>query len=184
MLGSQKILDLGCGNRKRAGAIGIDKNPATCADIVHDLNTFPYPFEESTFDAVYVDNVLEHLEDVIAVMEELHRITKPGGIVKVIVPYFRAKWAFIDPTHRHFFTIDSFSYFDPSHVHHKLYNYSKATFTVERIAFNEDITHNGILRLLVGPVKFLANAWPTAYETMLSHLFPLDTLSFYLKVIK
>ena len=179
-----KILDLGCGSRKRAGAVGIDRNPSSCADVIHDLDIFPYPFDGSTFDTVYADNVLEHLEDVIAVMEELHRITKAGGTVKVIVPYFRAKWAFIDPTHRHFFTIDSFSYFDPSHIHNKLYNYSKATFTVEKIVFNENVVYNGILRCFVGPVKAMANAWPWAYETFLSHLFPLDSLSFYLRVIK
>jgi len=43
----KKILDLGCGNRKKEGTIGIDINPNTNADIIHDPNTFPYPFEES-----------------------------------------------------------------------------------------------------------------------------------------
>ena len=40
------ILDLGCGNKKRDGTIGVDFNSRTKADIIHDLNIFPYPFED------------------------------------------------------------------------------------------------------------------------------------------
>ena len=29
-----------------------------------------------------------------------------------MVPYFRSVWAHIDPTHKHFFTVQSFIYFD------------------------------------------------------------------------
>ena len=53
------ILDLGCGNKKRPGAIGIDVNPRCDADVIHDLNAFPYPFAESAFDEIYADNVIE-----------------------------------------------------------------------------------------------------------------------------
>jgi len=175
-----KILDLGCGNRKRAGAIGIDFNPDSAADIIHDLNSFPYPFGDSGFDEIYADNVIEHLDDVLHVMEELYRISKPGGLVKIIVPYFRAKWAFIDPTHKHFFTVESFSYFDPGHIHNKLFNYSKACFKVERIVFNETVKRG----LLVSLMKKAANKWPGRYENYLSNLCPLDDLSFYLRTVK
>jgi SAM-dependent methyltransferase len=184
MTEKMKILDLGCGNRKRAGAVGIDINAGTDADVIHDLNKFPYPFADSTFDEIYVDNVLEHLQNIIKVMEELHRIGKAGCSVIVKAPYFRAKWAFIDPTHVHFFTIDSFSYFDPEHLHNRLFNYSKATFTVDKSIFNEHIIHQGIWNCFVTPVKLFANRWPQIYETCLSHLFPLDELTFYLKTIK
>src|SRR3546814_16055533 len=115
MNSGKKILDLGCGTRKRPGSVGMDINPATGADIIHDLEIFPYPFDDSTFDEIYVDNVLEHLDNVIATMEELHRITKPGGLVKIIVHYFRARWAYIDPTQRNFFTTESFAYRSEEH---------------------------------------------------------------------
>jgi len=175
-----KILDLGCGNRKRPGAIGVDCNPDTQADIVHSLDVYPYPFEASEFDEIYADNVLEHLNDVIKTMEELHRISKPGGLVKIIVPYFRAHWAYIDPTHKHFFTVDSFTYFDGAHVHSKLYNYSKARFRLEGLVFNEGVERALPARLMTK----LANAWPGRYERFLSHLFPLDCMSFYLRTEK
>ncbi len=175
-----EILDLGCGTRKRSGAIGVDSNPATHPDILHNLDQFPYPFADSRFDEVYLDNVLEHLENVISVVEELHRITKPGGMVKIIVPYFRSRWAFIDPTHKNFFTADSFSYFDPSHSHSKVYPYSIARFQIEKKIFNETI-RRGIFMTII---KTLANVWPWRYEKYLSHVLPLDDLSFYLRVIK
>ena len=177
----KKILDLGCGNQKIPGAVGIDINPETKADIIHDLNQFPYPFEESTFDEIYVDNVLEHLVDVMKVMEELHRISKPHGIIIIKVPYFRSRYASIDPTHKHFFTVESFTYFDPSHIHHTLYNYSRSLFKINRRCFNEDFHSENLLKKCI---TSLCNRHPEFYEHYFSHLLPLDELSFYLETIK
>lgn len=179
-----KSLDLGCGNKKQAGMVGIDINPSSKADVIHDLNRFPYPFDDSTFDEIFADNTIEHLKDLPRVMEELHRIARPGAILKIIVPYFRARWAFVDPTHRHFFTVDSFGYFDPSHPFNQLYGYSKATFRIEKIVFNEKIIEHGVSKLFRLFLKAFANRWPSRYEAYLSHLFPLDELTFYLKTVK
>ena len=179
-----KILDIGCGTRKRHGAIGIDSNPKVLPDILHDLNAAPYPFPDSTFDEIYADNVIEHLNDTVKVMEELHRIAKPGALLKIDVPYFRARWAFIDPTHKHFFTAESFSYFALDHIHNKLYPYSSKNFKVERIVFNEKIIGKGVLGCLGNFIKLFANRYPGIYEAYFSQFFPLDELTFYLKVIK
>jgi SAM-dependent methyltransferase len=172
-----KALDLGCGNKKRKGAIGIDFNSRTAADVIHDLNVFPYPLEDASFDEIYLDNTLEHLDDVIRVIEEVHRICKHGGLVKVIVPYFRSIWACIDPTHKHFFTVDSFAYFDPSNPICCRYTYSLARFKVEKVIFNESLRNRWLRKL----VSSFANKWPGRYEHYLSHLYPLDDISFYLR---
>ncbi len=171
------ILDLGCGKKKRDGAIGVDYSDRHGADFIHDLNLFPYPFESDTVDEVYLDNILEHLDDPMRVMKEVHRISKRGGLVKVIVPYFRSMWAFIDPTHKHFFTVDSFAYYDPRHVICQRYDYTDTRFFVERIVFNETIHARWLTRQMV--VK-LANKWPNRYESYLSHLYPLDDITYYL----
>ena len=175
-----KLLDLGCGNRKRLGATGVDTNPRSAADIFHDLNVFPYPFADSSFDEIFLDNVLEHLDDVIAVVEEIHRIAAPNGMVHVIVPYFRSRWAFIDPTHRHFFTVDSFSYFDPEHVICQRYSYTFARFSTERIVFNETIAAGKVTVAF----KWLANRWPQRYERFLGHIFPMDDITYHLRALK
>ena len=98
----------------------------------------------------------------------------------IMVPYFRGRFAFIDPTHRHFFTVDSMTYFDPNHDHSKLYPYTSAKFTTEEIRLNDGL-RNGLVRSTF--VRF-ANRLPGAYERWISHLFPLDQLTFTLRVIK
>jgi len=172
-----KILDLGCGKKKREGAIGVDFSDRHAADVIHDLNVFPYPFNDEEFDEVYLDNVLEHLDHPIRVMEEVNRLCKKKGMVKVIVPYFRSIWAFVDPTHKHFFTVDSFSYFDPRHPICQRYDYTLARFYVEGIFFNETLKN----RLLQKALIFIANKYPNKYEHYLSHLFPLDDITYYLR---
>ena len=178
MSNDQKVrIDLGCGKKKRAGSIGVDWSDQHDADVVHDLNVFPYPFESSICDEIYIDNTLEHLDDVVRVMEEIHRICKPGGFVKVIVPYFRSVWACVDPTHKHFFTVNSLAYFDPDHIFCQRYDYSSARFKQEKLVFNETLNNRWTKKLVLK----LANRWPSGYEYYLSHFYPLDDISFYLR---
>ena len=176
---NKKILDLGCGKKKRPGAIGIDYNKRTDADIIHDLNVFPYPIDDEAFDEIYVDNTLEHLDNVIGVMEEIHQICKKDGLIKIMVPYFRSVYACIDPTHKHFFTANSFAYFDPDNPICQRYPYSEARFHIDSIKFNEAL-ENGILKSII---KHFANRFPTQYEFKLSQFFPLDELTFTLQKI-
>ena len=116
-----------------------------------------------------MDNTLEHLQDIIAVMEELYRIVKPGGSVKIITPYFRSVWAIIDPTHLHYFTTNSFAYYDANHIICKRYQYTHARFNTIKIVFNEPIKSDPIKTLL----RSFANKWPWFYEYRLSHFSPL-----------
>ncbi len=108
-----KILDVGCGANKYEGAIGVDKNPLTNADVIHDLGVFPYPFEDNEFDLCVSNHVIEHVPDVISFVEELHRITKPGGMIKLVTPHYtNPDWA-ADPTHRNHLNSYSFISFIP-----------------------------------------------------------------------
>ncbi|UPT74515.1 MAG: class I SAM-dependent methyltransferase [Elusimicrobiota bacterium] len=173
-------LDLGCGRRKRQGWTGVDSNPAVGPDVLHSLDVFPYPFQDSSVDEIVMDNSLEHLDEQLAVMEELHRISKPGGLITLHVPYFRSHWAFNDQTHVRFFSVETFYHYDPAHPYNQLYPYLKARYTVESIRFNERI-NRGPIRTLT---KWLANRWPERYEDSLSHLIPLDELTFRLRVLK
>lgn len=172
-----KILDLGCGKKKRPGTIGVDYSDRHNADVIHDLNVFPYPFESGSIDQVYLDNVLEHLDRPMRVMEEVHRICKSGACVKVIVPYFRSAWAFIDPTHKTFYTVDSFAYYDPRHIICQRYDYTPARFFIEKVVFNETLQNRWTKNLMIK----LANKYPNRYEMYLSHLYPLDDITYYLK---
>ncbi|MEJ7617588.1 MAG: methyltransferase domain-containing protein [Pyrinomonadaceae bacterium] len=111
--GSRKILDVGCGTNKYPGAIGLDYNPRTDADVIHDLGVVPYPFPDNEFDEVISQHVVEHVPDVMAFMTELHRITKPGGVIKIATPHYsNPDWP-TDLTHRNHINSYSFHCFDP-----------------------------------------------------------------------
>jgi SAM-dependent methyltransferase len=171
-----KILDLGCGNKRRPGTIGVDFSERFQPDVIHDLNIFPYPFESKSIDKIYLDNVLEHLDNPLRVMEELFRITKNGDEVIIIVPYFRSRWAAIDMTHKTLFTVDSFAYFDPTNEICIRYDYTDARFAIKKRIFNEEVKSNFLKQFLVK----IANRFPNSYENILSHLVPLDDITFYL----
>jgi ubiquinone/menaquinone biosynthesis C-methylase UbiE len=112
------ILDLGCGNRKFPGAVGIDRHPSSRADVIHDLDMFPYPFADNEFDRVICSSVLEHLNDLSAVMEELWRITRNGARVEISGPSPSSRWLFSDPTHRRAFTSRTFEFFRPGSAYY------------------------------------------------------------------
>ena len=108
-----KILDVGCGNNKYKGAIGLDNNPRTAADVIHDLGSLPYPFADNEFDLVVSNHVVEHVPDVMAFVSELYRITKNGGHIRLLTPHYtNPDWA-TDPTHRNHFNSYSFNTFMP-----------------------------------------------------------------------
>src|SRR5205814_4829400 len=107
----RKVLDVGCGRAKFAGATGIDFAAAADADVRHDLNRFPYPLPEAAFDVILMRNVIEHLHDVVALMEEVHRVGRDGADVIVTTPHFSSLYSYQDPTHVRHLAYDSLEYF-------------------------------------------------------------------------
>jgi len=104
----KRVLDIGCGTNKVPGAVGMDINPRTAADVIHDLDDLPYPFADSEFDEVIGRHVIEHVRDPLAVMCELHRITRPHGIVKLVAPHWTNPDFATDLTHRNHLNSYSF----------------------------------------------------------------------------
>lgn len=104
-----KKLDIGCGKYKQEEAIGIDHSNLPEVDINHDLNVFPWPIKKSSFSEIYCYHVLEHVDDVIKVMQEIYRISENGAVVHIKVPHAScSKSLWIDPTHRRGFTTRTF----------------------------------------------------------------------------
>jgi hypothetical protein len=94
-------LNLGCGQHLKPGYVNVDKYGHP--DIYHDLETFPWPWEENTVDEIILNHVLEHLGESRAVyleiIQEIYRICTPGAIVHVAVPHPRSDDFINDPTH-------------------------------------------------------------------------------------
>src|SRR5207248_10574931 len=108
-------LNVGSGRRYDPAAVNVDVTPDTCPDVVHDLNNFPWPFPDNRFDEVEMRDVLEHLDNTVRVLEELHRVCRPGGWIDIVVPHFSSNGAFTHPTQKRFFALTTFDYFTDGH---------------------------------------------------------------------
>lgn len=180
---TEKILDLGCGNRKREGSVGLDRVALPNVDIVHDLERFPYPFPDSSFDRIILQHVIEHVENVVGLIEEIHRVGRPGAIVEIYTPHFTSSNSFNDPTHRHHFSLLTFDFFCGGTEHGYVH---KAQFklvdrNVEFWRFHDSIPF--VPYHLIGLRKF-AKSHPVFYERFLCFLFPLKEFSVFLSVVK
>lgn len=107
-------IDLACGDRKKEGFKGVDIVSLPGVDIVHDLNVYPWPFEDSSVDEINCEHFVEHLtgSEIIAFMEEVYRILKPGNKITIICPYYSSIRAMQDPTHKSFISENTFLYYN------------------------------------------------------------------------
>ena len=174
----KRILDVGCGAGKSPGAIGLDRRfrpelpRDRQMDMACDLSVLPWPLKDNSFDLVICSHVLEHLADTVAILEELNRITRPGGRVYIEVPHFTWVEAFRHYEHKHFFTLGSFDYFVKGNPH-----YRTDFRMVERHLFFDDFTN------CLG-IGLLANRFPRFYEKRLAFIFPGTSFYVLLEVEK
>ena len=82
------ILDLGCGANKKPGCVGVDCCAVEGVDVVHDLFTFPWPFEDGAAEAVKCSHFFEHVPAALrpAFMREIWRVLVPGGTAEIATP--------------------------------------------------------------------------------------------------
>lgn len=104
-----KKLNIGCGKDIRKGFVNLDFIKLDGIDVVWDLNKYPYPFENNTFDYVSAEHVMEHLDEPLKPLEELWRICKNKAIIHIIVPNYNSYLATIDLTHKHFYNYETYS---------------------------------------------------------------------------
>ena len=110
-------LNFGCGHQilndnKKVYWLNLEMYKDKGVNIVHDLDKYPYPFKDNTFDVVFANMVLEHLDSKIKPIEELWRIIKPNGIIFAIVPYYNSKGALTHIDHKQFFDEGTYKRFD------------------------------------------------------------------------
>ena len=109
-----KSLDLGCGENKVPNSIGLDNVQLPGVDIEHDLLNFPYPFENESIDKIYLRHVIEHftIENIKLILDECNRLLRKDALLLITVPHVFSISAFIDPTHRSYFTFGSVQFWD------------------------------------------------------------------------
>lgn len=84
-----KLLNAGCGTHYAQGWVNTDVwvSDTTKPDIKVTPGE-PYPFEDNTFDAIFLGHVLEHIDwkDVPPFMEDMSRIAKPNAPMLIVGP--------------------------------------------------------------------------------------------------
>lgn len=177
ILEGKKALDVGCGDRKLPGTVGIDRLALPAVDIVHDLNVFPWPVESATYDLVFANHYLEHVDDVLLTLAEVHRVLKSGGRLVVQVPYFRSVDAFGDPTHSHFFTSATLDYVCSGTTLAR-YEYTPFTFTKKGFWYAwPHVSSNPIVQIF----KKFIHRHTEFYDQYLSLLLPVECLTWELE---
>ena len=171
----RRVLNLGSGNRYVDTAVNLDRTIDTHPDVVHDLNQFPWPFANNHFTEVLAYDVIEHLDDFVATVNEIYRICRHEAVIRITVPHFSCANAFTDPTHRRFF-----GYFSMDYVtgENDLQFYTRVRFQKlsTRLLFQPSLVNKLVWRL--------ANRYPAAYESRWAWIFPAWYLHFELQVLK
>ena len=96
-----KVLDVGCGNGwilSKAGAYnlyGLDISHVNCRMTRHfselhrvvQADAQEIPLKDKSFDVVICTDLFEHVPDPASLMEEIHRVLRPGGVLLFGVPF-------------------------------------------------------------------------------------------------
>jgi SAM-dependent methyltransferase len=186
-----QVLDIGCGTAKTPGAIGIDSNPQTQADIIQNLDIYPWPLADNSFDRIVCSHIVEHVADFVRFVQEVHRVAKPGALIEIVTPHFSSRYAYTDPTHRRYLSLFSFDYFinhpafRPSLISRAFETQSPVPNFYSRVRFAKVRVFLRFARpfRLFG-FQWFANRFPFFYEAYLTFIFPARDLYFTLMVIK
>lgn len=110
------MFDMGCGNNKYEGSLGIDTQQLPMVDIIQDLEVTPYKnIPSDCAKLIVASHIIEHLKPwlFVPVMNEWWRILKVGGILGIATPYAGSSMYWRDPTHINGCNEQTFFYFDP-----------------------------------------------------------------------
>jgi len=166
-------LNLGCGNKRKEGFLGVDKFPCDAVDKIADL-TIDLPFDDDSVSEIWMDNIIEHIPDIPSLMQEIHRISKNDALVTIITPHYTSLASWRDPTHIHHLCYFSMDHFEKEEVKH--YTGGGFTITHRKLSFA-----GGVMGLLG---RLIFSLSPKAYEKKWSFIFRASTLKFILKINK
>ena len=107
-------IDLGCGEAKREGFIGLDNQMAPGVDYVLDLTKDRFPFDDGSVDQVFSSHFLEHIAAPNHVFQEISRVCKDGAKIEFWTPYAFSNEAFLYG-HETFLTEEPWMHFCYSH---------------------------------------------------------------------
>ena len=170
-----KRLNLGCENEYKEGWVNLDFDKNTKADIYHDLNKYPYPFEKDAFDEVLASMILEHLDNPLKSIKELYKISKHKCKIYISVPYANEIISGLsDLSHKNKFTYHTFGEWFVNKEIYPMFRIIK-----KKIVFNR--VNVPFLNKLFNPI---INSIPIIYERFFANILPASTIVYILEVRK
>lgn len=137
-----------------------------------EKSVFPWLIPNDEYDLVLCHHLLEYLPDTAKALEELNRITRPGGKIYIEAPHHTRFEAYRRTDSSHRFSLGSFDFFLKGNP------YYKTDFQIsEKFLYFDD------LAFLLG-IGFLANLFPRLYEKRLAFIFPANSFHITFSVDK
>lgn len=90
-------LNLGSGNRPLPDFVNVDSRALPTVDVVADVRSLP--FEDGAADEIEASSLLEHFRNPYEVLDEMHRVLSPTGVLRVRVPSPWSQAGMLDPDH-------------------------------------------------------------------------------------
>lgn len=188
------FLDLGCGSKKfaqhtaekefnikRKEVIRADYYGKDDIDVKQNLENFPYKFKTNQFEGVLLSHVYEHFQPYqgIKILEELHRITKPGAKIIIYCPHYSNPAGKAHLTHQRLVGLGTLDNFLPN----SLEKYSEVSFEI----IEKKLTLGNLYQkipILKSILNFLLVKYPNFSETYISNFIPIREIKFVLKTLK
>lgn len=188
--GTALRLDLGCGPHARTGYFGVDLVERLGSDIVADLNQPLDQLPDNCCEAIYTRHALEHVQNLLPLMREIHRVCKPGARIEIVVPHFSNVYGYSDPTHVRFFALYSMYYFcsqEDQPMTRTVPNfYSDVRFRVEQVRiqfYRYSFLDRTVGRLLEKLINLNLKT-QDFFERRLAHLFHAAQITYLLTPVK
>jgi len=173
-------LNLGCGKVKIEGYINCDISKEVGPDKVVNLE-HPLPWKDNSIEEIIANNVLEHIQKIIPLLNEMYRVCKDKARIKIFVPHYASRSAWSDLTHIQPFSWSSFEYVNNKSGYlsnMEGHEYGKIRFNIKKkFVF-------GRLYNFLKIFPFLANKFSSIYETFFVYIFAPIGIKFELEVVK
>ena len=110
-------LDIGCGENKQPGFVGMDARALSGVDIVHNVEDSPWPLPDECVLVAVSNHLVEHINPhgggFLRFMDEIWRVLKYGAELAIVCPHGSSQGYLQDPTHCNQINETTWAYFDP-----------------------------------------------------------------------
>lgn len=184
--GQPVLIELGCGEKRTRGRIGVDRVDLPTVDIVTDIEDGLPFLPDRSVDEIHCRSVLEHMENFERVFTEMIRVLKDEGRAYIFVPHFSNPYYYSDYTHKRPFGFYTFYYFtDPQNQRRRkvpsFYTRTRIRILSMKLKFRCPIRILHYPRKLFGAIVNLHPAFQEFYEAGLCYLVPCDGIEIVLR---